>query len=363
MTVTFSEVTKVYQGKKPAVENLNLEVHTGELLVLIGPSGCGKTTTLRMINRLEEPTHGKIQIDGRDIEKFKEEELRRGIGYTVQQTGLFPHMTVKDNIEVVPRLLKWPKDKRDERVRELLAMVNMDFEEFAHRYPRQLSGGQQQRIGVLRSLAADPPIILMDEPFGALDPISREVLQIELKKLQARLQKTIIFVTHDIDEAIRLGDRIAIFQTGQLVQLGSPQEIVKNPVNEFVASFIKKNYQFETSNLSLKALDLASVDFHPYESHDDRIILSIDGSDDFYLVDSDHRFIGTISKENVKANQITADKVLQPIRVYDSVQNILSIFKDVNTLPVVDDGNKLVGVITSLSLMNAVARLVGGNES
>jgi osmoprotectant transport system ATP-binding protein len=363
MTVTFEDVTKIYQGNKPAVEKLNLEVNTGELLVLIGPSGCGKTTTLRMVNRLEEPTQGKIQIDGRQIEKFKEEELRRGIGYTVQQTGLFPHLTIKDNIEVVPRLLKWSKEKRDARVRELLALVNMDYEEFANRYPRQLSGGQQQRIGVLRSLAADPPIILMDEPFGALDPISREVLQIELKKLQSRLHKTIIFVTHDIDEAIRLGDRIAIFQSGKLVQLGSPQEIVNHPANEFVASFIKKNHQISSSNFSLKALDLANVQLQPYRSLDDQIVMSAEGSNDFYLVDHEQRLQGIVSKESVLKNQWHEVKPLQVIKESDSVQAILIIFKEVNALPVVDDSNKLKGVITSLSLMDALARLVGGNAS
>jgi len=238
MGVTFEHVTKVYSGGRPAVQDLSLEVQSGELMVLIGPSGCGKTTTLRMINRLEEPTSGTISIDGRDIESYDPIQLRRGIGYAIQQTGLLPHITVEQNIELVPKLLKWDEKRRHDRTRELLEMVGMDYETFAHRYPRQLSGGQQQRVGVLRALATDPPVILMDEPFGALDPLSREVLQTELKRLQAKLQKTIVFVTHDMDEAMRLGDRIAIFREGQLLQLSTPDELLRGPKDEFIAKFI-----------------------------------------------------------------------------------------------------------------------------
>ena len=238
MGVTFENVTKVYSGDRPAVKDLSLEVQTGELMVLIGPSGCGKTTTLRMINRLEEPTSGKISVDGRDIESYNPIQLRRGIGYAIQQTGLLPHMTVEENIELVPKLLKWDKNRRHNRTRELLEMVGMSYETFAHRYPRQLSGGQQQRVGVLRALATDPPVILMDEPFGALDPISRKVLQTELRRLQANLHKTTVFVTHDMDEAMRLGDRIAIFREGVLHQVGTPDELVRTPKDEFVVTFI-----------------------------------------------------------------------------------------------------------------------------
>ncbi|EFH83370.1 ABC transporter ATP-binding protein [Ktedonobacter racemifer] len=236
--VKFENVTKMYQNGRPAVQGLSLEVQSGELLVLIGPSGCGKTTTLRMINRLEEPTSGTIYVDGHDVRSYNPIQLRRGIGYTIQQTGLLPHMTVEQNIELVPRLLRWDKKRRQERVRELLELVGMDYRAFAHRYPRQLSGGQQQRVGVLRALATDPPVILMDEPFGALDPISREVLQTELKRLQAKLHKTIIFVTHDIDEAMRLGDRVAILRDGQLLQVGTPTELLHAPQDEFVAKFL-----------------------------------------------------------------------------------------------------------------------------
>lgn len=241
VAVTFRHVTKIYQGERAAVRDLCLEVQTGELLVLIGPSGCGKTTTLRMINRLEEPTSGEVWIDGEDVRRLDPVALRRHIGYTIQQTGLFPHMTIRENIDLVPRMLGWPKEKREARIRELLAMVGMDYEEFAHRYPRQLSGGQQQRVGVLRALAADPPLILMDEPFGALDPLMRESLQRELKRLQARLQKTIVFVTHDIDEALTLGDRIAIMKDGVLLQVGTPAELAAHPADPFVENFLGRH--------------------------------------------------------------------------------------------------------------------------
>src|SRR5258708_1187637 len=244
MGVKFENVTKMYPGGRPAVKDLSLEVQSGELMVLIGPCGCGKPTTLRMINRLEEPTGGTISVDGRDILSYDPIQLRRGIGYAIQQTGLLPHITVEQNIELVPRLLKWDKDRRHNRTRELLAMVDMDYDTFASRYPRQLSGGQQQRIGVLRALATDPPVILMDEPFGALDPISREALQTELKRLQSKLHKTVVFVTHDIDEAMRLGDRIAILRGGQLHQVGTPYELVQSPRDEFVAKFIGRLFAF-----------------------------------------------------------------------------------------------------------------------
>lgn len=209
----FDHVTKVYSGGKKAVEDLNLEVEQGEFIVFIGPSGCGKTTTMKMINRLIEPSEGSIYIKGENILHKNQVELRRSIGYVIQQIGLFPHMTIMENIALVPKLLKWPEDRRSKRAEELLKLVNMS-REYLYRYPHELSGGQQQRIGVLRALAADPPLILMDEPFGALDPITRDSLQEEFKNLQQSLGKTIIFVTHDMDEALKLADRIVIMRGG-----------------------------------------------------------------------------------------------------------------------------------------------------
>lgn len=232
-------VSKVYKGGKKAVKNINLDIAKGEFIVFIGPSGCGKTTTMKMINRLIEPTSGSIYIDGENIMDQDPVELRRKIGYVIQQIGLFPHMTIQQNITLVPRLLKWPEEKRKKRAEELLQLVDMG-PEYLNRYPHELSGGQQQRIGVLRALAAEPPLILMDEPFGALDPITRDSLQEEFKKLQKSLDKTIVFVTHDMDEAIKLADRIVILRAGEIVQVGSPDDILRKPADEFVEEFIGK---------------------------------------------------------------------------------------------------------------------------
>jgi osmoprotectant transport system ATP-binding protein len=221
-----------------AVDDLSLTVEDGEVVALVGSSGSGKTTTLRMINRLIEPTSGRITIDGRDVSTMPTHELRRGIGYVIQQSGLFPHRTVLANVATVPRLLGWDRRRALARARELLELVGLD-PEFGDRYPAQLSGGQQQRVGVARALAADPPLLLMDEPFGAVDPIVRAQLQREFAKLQRELHKTVIFVTHDVDEAILLGDRIAVLETGgRLAQVAPPAELLANPASEFVADFL-----------------------------------------------------------------------------------------------------------------------------
>jgi osmoprotectant transport system ATP-binding protein len=236
--ITFGAVSKQFPDGTVAVDNLDLEIETGELTVLVGPSGCGKTTTLRMINRLDEASRGTIEIDGQDIRSVDRTELRRGIGYVMQHSGLFPHRKIRDNIATVPHLLKWDKRKTYKRVDELIELVGLDAE-LADRYPHQLSGGQQQRVGVARALAADPPIMLMDEPFAAVDPIVRAHLQDEFLRLQQRLQKTIVFVTHDIDEAIKLGDRIAIFQRGgRLAQYARPADLLGAPANGFVVDFL-----------------------------------------------------------------------------------------------------------------------------
>jgi osmoprotectant transport system ATP-binding protein len=233
-------VSKRYPGQdRPAVAELSMEVRRGEFVVLVGPSGCGKTTTLRMINRLVEPSAGRIFIDGRDVTHEDVDRLRRGIGYVIQQIGLLPHLTIADNVALVPKMLGTKKSERRQRAEELLEMVGLDPATYAGRYPRQLSGGQQQRVGVARALAADPPVMLMDEPFGAVDPIAREKLQLEFLRLQERIRKTIVMVTHDIDEALRLGDRIAIFGPGsRLAQFDTPLEVLTNPADDFVRDFI-----------------------------------------------------------------------------------------------------------------------------
>ncbi|WP_208754830.1 ABC transporter ATP-binding protein [Bacillus pacificus] len=236
--IQFNQVSKSYEGGTKAVDSLHLEIKKGEFFVLIGPSGCGKTTTMKMINRLIKTTEGSILIDGKDIQEYNINELRWDIGYVLQQIALFPHMTIAENIAVVPEMRKWSKEKIKARVDELLQMVGLDPDVYRDRMPDELSGGQKQRIGVVRALAANPKIVLMDEPFSALDPLSREQLQKDIVQLQKKIQKTIVFVTHDMQEALSLGDRICIMKEGKIVQLDTPEEIIHNPKNEFVEEFI-----------------------------------------------------------------------------------------------------------------------------
>ena len=237
--IRLDAVTKRWPNGHVAVHELTLDVPDGEVCVLLGPSGCGKTTTMRMINRLVEPTSGRIEIDGVDVQSIDAVQLRRGIGYVIQQVGLFPHQTVAANVGTVPRLLGWDRARIAERVNELLGLVGLDPTTFRDRYPHQLSGGQRQRVGVARALGADPPVLLMDEPFGAIDPVTRERLQDEFLSLQATLRKTVVFVTHDIDEAVKLGDRIAVLaEGGVLAQLASPAELLASPASAFVADFV-----------------------------------------------------------------------------------------------------------------------------
>lgn len=240
--ITLRGVTKRFEGTQdPAVDDLTLEVPAGELVVLVGPSGCGKTTTLRMINRLIEPTAGTIEVDGRDVGAADAAELRRGIGYVIQAVGLFPHRTVLDNVGIVPRLLGWDEARITERSNELLELVDLD-RTLGGRYPAELSGGQRQRVGVARALAADPPVLLMDEPFGAVDPLVRGRLQQELRSIQDELSKTIVFVTHDVDEAVKLGDRVAVLRVGgRLAQYAPPSELLAEPADEFVADFLGRD--------------------------------------------------------------------------------------------------------------------------
>jgi osmoprotectant transport system ATP-binding protein len=235
----FAEATKVYPGADhAALDRLSLTVPAGEICVLVGPSGCGKTTAMRMVNRMIDITSGDIRVGGRSVKERDVDDLRRDIGYVIQQIGLFPHRTIGDNIATVPKLLGWERKRITDRVGELLDLIGLP-QEMAKRYPAQLSGGQRQRVGVARALAADPPLMLMDEPFGAIDPINRERLQNEFLRLQAEIRKTIVFVTHDIDEAIKMGDRIAILQVGgHLAQYATPSELLLNPANEFVEDFV-----------------------------------------------------------------------------------------------------------------------------
>ncbi|MDR7554954.1 MAG: ATP-binding cassette domain-containing protein [Armatimonadota bacterium] len=252
--IAFEHVEKRYPGQaQPAVRDVSFTVPEGRTCVLVGPSGCGKTTLLKMVNRLIEPTAGVVRVAGRNVAEVDPVRLRRQVGYVIQQVGLFPHMTIAENVATVPRLLGWPPARIARRVDELLALVGLDPAVYRDRYPRQLSGGQAQRVGVARALAADPPIMLLDEPFGALDPITREHLQAEFLKIQQRLRKTVLFVTHDLAEAFRMGDQICILNEGQVLQVGTPDEVLARPAGAFVAAFLG-------TTRGLRRLDLLRVD-------------------------------------------------------------------------------------------------------
>ena len=250
-TISLQDVTKSYPGQAvPAVDHLSMDIAAGEIVVLVGPSGCGKTTSMKMINRLIEPTSGTILIGGTDVLRLDADEHRRNVGYVIQQTGLFPHMRIAENIGIVPRLLGWSRSRTADRVEELLEVVGLPPGEYARRYPRELSGGQQQRVGVARALAADPPVMLMDEPFGATDPITRDRLQNEFLRLQREMGKTIVFVTHDFDEALKMGDRIAVLGPQSVIaQLDTPEAILAAPANDYVASFIGSGGQLKRLGL------------------------------------------------------------------------------------------------------------------
>jgi len=315
--VVFEHVTKRYPGtgagNPGAVEDLSLEIPAGKVCVLVGPSGCGKTTSLKMVNRLIEPTSGRILIGNTDVAKQDVIELRRGIGYVIQQVGLFPHQTVGQNVATVPRLLGWDESRLRARAAELLELVGLDPATYADRYPAPLSGGERQRVGVARALAADPPIMLMDEPFGAVDPIVRERLQNELLRLQERLAKTILFVTHDIDEAIKMGDVVAVFETGGIVaQFGPPAEMLASPASDFVARFVGTDRGLKRLSLfRVEELPLAPIVTAPVGSDGAiaRRVAHEQPFDHVLVVDAEQRPIGWVHRDRLTAGPIPADQV------------------------------------------------------
>lgn len=373
--LTLENVSKTYKGGKKAVNNVNLKIAKGEFICFIGPSGCGKTTTMKMINRLIEPSAGKIFIDGENIMDQDPVELRRKIGYVIQQIGLFPHMTIQQNISLVPKLLKWPEQQRKERARELLKLVDMG-PEYVDRYPHELSGGQQQRIGVLRALAAEPPLILMDEPFGALDPITRDSLQEEFKKLQKTLHKTIVFVTHDMDEAIKLADRIVILKAGEIVQVGTPDDILRNPADEFVEEFIGKERLIQSSRPDVERVDqimnTQPVTITADKTLSEAIQLMRQERVDSLLVVNDERVLqGYVDVEIIdqcrkKANLVSEVlhediyTVLGGTLLRDTVRKILK--RGVKYVPVVDEDRRLIGIVTRASLVDIVYDSLWGEE-
>jgi len=308
--IVFREVTKRYPGRaKPAVDHLSLVVPAGEICVLVGPSGAGKTTAMKMVNRLIDITEGDITIDGRSVRTLDPTELRRGIGYVIQQVGLFPHMSIGDNVAVVPRLLGWPRPRIRARVAELLELVGLDPSD-ASRYPSQLSGGQRQRVGLARALAADPSVMLMDEPFGALDPITRNRLQSEFLRLNRAVRKTVIFVTHDIDEAIKLGDRIAILREGGvLAQYDTPDAILAAPADDFVARFVGADRGLKRLALrTLSEVELEAANGLPPTTpraelsttlRDTLSLMLTEGARDVLVVDPEGQALGRVSFERV----------------------------------------------------------------
>jgi osmoprotectant transport system ATP-binding protein len=306
--IRFEQVSKKFTNDTYAVKSLDLEINKGEFFVLIGPSGCGKTTTLKMINQLISLSEGTLWINNKKISQYDIHELRWNIGYVLQQIALFPHLTIAENISVVPELKKWSKEKISERVDELLNMVGLNPIQYRNRKPHELSGGQQQRVGVLRALAADPDIILMDEPFSALDPISREKLQKDMIKLHQNIKKTIIFVTHDIQEALKLGDRICIMREGKIEQIGTPQDIINNPVNEFVKDFvgIKKKQRDEDIDIEKIIRPIADNNLHANTSINTvqvsaslKQILSALANNEEVKVEKDGNVMGVVDRKGI----------------------------------------------------------------
>ena len=310
--IEFKEVTKEYVPGKPVVSNLNLEIRDGEFFVLIGPSGSGKTTTLKMINRLITLTTGYIYVGGKPISDYNIQELRWNMGYVLQQIALFPNMTVEENITVVPEMKKMPKDKMQERVTELLESVGLDAESYRHRRTSELSGGEQQRIGVVRALAADPDIILMDEPFSALDPISRHNLQKDVVELHKKLQKTIVFVTHDMQEAMALGDRICLMNDGEIVQVGTPDEIRRHPKTAFVKDFLKSGNIEVVESQSIQQLVTAGYTQMVAEGENtgkllkatdtvDQLIMALSKEEVVFIQDAQNHIIGKLTHKQLLA--------------------------------------------------------------
>ena len=354
--IRLENLSKTYStAEKEAVSNLNLEVKEGEICVFVGPSGCGKTTTLKMINRLIEPSSGNIYINQKNAIQSKKSELRREIGYVIQEIGLFPHLTVKENVATVPKLLEWEQQRIDKRISELIELIGLDPEKHMHKYPNELSGGQQQRVGVARAMAADPPIMLMDEPFGAVDPITRADLQNEFLRLQKKINKTICFVTHDIDEAIKMGDKIAIMNQGELVQYDTPKNILFDPKNEFVEDFIGADRGLKVLNL-LKASEVMENVFYKAdrsESYEQVMDKLKESKQDYILVTADQRkLMGYVNLKRLTAHK-ESDwekhiKITPVIEEDASLKDVLNkmIENDVTLIPIVDSDNNLKATIT-----------------
>jgi osmoprotectant transport system ATP-binding protein len=367
--ISFQHVSKKYPDGFEALKNINLQINQGELVALIGPSGCGKTTTMKMINRLIQPTKGKILINGEDVSEKDPVQLRRNIGYVIQQIGLLPHMTIEDNITLVPRLKGWEKERYLKKVDELLDLVGLDPYAFKSRFPSELSGGQQQRIGVIRALAADPPIILMDEPFSALDPISREQLQDELARLQESIKKTIVFVTHDMDEAIKIADRIAIMKDGEIIQFDTPDKILRHPKNDFVRGFIGEDRLRGGNDFDPVAKDLMIekvITAKPNRGLAQALkTMKTYRVDSLLVTNNENCLLGIATIDQVEQYYTDEDRIIADIIHKDCItvdadcpyRDVAEIFAGgAVSIPVLQNG-KLVGLITRSSMMRGLAGL------
>jgi osmoprotectant transport system ATP-binding protein len=360
--IRLEQVTKRYGGGQVAVRDLSIEFPTGQLTTLVGPSGCGKTTTLKMINRLIEPSEGRIFHDDQDVTHIDPVALRLRMGYVIQNVGLFPHMTIADNVATVPRLLRWDRARIRKRVDDLLHLVGLDPRQFGRRYPHQLSGGQRQRVGVARALGADPPVLLMDEPFGAIDRIARERLQNEFQRIQRELRKTVIFVTHDIDEAIKLGDRIAVMDLGRLVQYDTPAAILAKPANDLVIDLLGPDRGLK--RLSVTPINLNVLDRPPVVQADDTLAEArrlLDSSRRAVVVDREGRPVGELDQEAARGDGRVADRarpfdatVAADRTMYDAFSQML--IHQAGWVAVVD-GSKFCGVLTPESFVAAIRQV------
>lgn len=366
--IEFKNISKGYKNKK-ILKGINLNIEKGKLITIIGESGCGKTTLLKMINRLIKPSSGAIYIDGKNIKSIDEVMLRRNIGYVIQQTGLFPHMTIRENIELIPKMQKIDNDKILENTKKLMQMVGLKSEEFLDRYPTELSGGQQQRVGVARAFANDPDIILMDEPFSALDPMTRSDLQDELVELQSKLKKTIVFVTHDMDEAIKISDMICIMKDGEMLQYDTPENILKNPVNDFVSNFVGKNRIWSSpeyikiSDIMIDKPVTAYKELSVFKCLDKMRQKKVDS---LLIIDpSERKLLGIVKASRLRSVEDKTQSVesfmnvdFPTLEMNESILDALKIVAEehISTVPVVGDNNCLLGLITRSSLVTTLSQ-------
>ena len=365
--IEFRHVSKDFHGKV-VLSDISMEIPTGELTVLIGPSGCGKTTTLKMINRLLSPSSGEIWIDGKNIETLDKVQVRRRIGYGIQQGGLFPHMTIRENIEIIARLVKGDPQAISRKTNQLMEMVDLDPAEYLDRYPTELSGGQQQRIGVIRALANDPEVVLFDEPFSALDPVTRSILQDELVSMHEKMGKTMVFVTHDMDEAIKIADRICIMRNGHILQFDTPEQILTHPADDFIASFVGTERIWDSpefirvSDFMIKETITCHGDLNRNlcikRMRDHHI-------DSLLVVDEQHHLRGVVTRRalfRAESPLARAEEIMEPVRYTarddDNIVNILRMVQEaeVNAVPVLDASEKLVGLLTNSSLVATLSR-------